>query len=179
MCFLHQNVLILYTYLRLPEPQQHEKIYFLPQTVTNSVKRPVVFTPRIPVQTRDDLYYNIVLVDRNYNRTRNEFNRLECGTLELTSAPLDNQPNMFKASIKVSEFTLIETEAAGRRRAEVIAKRHFMDNMGKWCYRIVVRIVFNLPCFLRIEYSFKFILARKEIITDSQSKHWRTKSERI
>nr|XP_019553721.2 uncharacterized protein LOC109423234 [Aedes albopictus] len=108
----------------------------LSETVSNYVELPSSFKPIIPVQTLDDLRTNIVLVNKNFRRTCEAFNQLQCGKLEFVTAPVDTKPGTFKTKIVVGEFTLIEAEAVGQRRAEVIAQRDFMHNMNMWCYRI-------------------------------------------
>ncbi|XP_065082542.1 uncharacterized protein LOC135704926 [Ochlerotatus camptorhynchus] len=108
-----------------------------PEIMTNNANHLTEFTPIIPIQTVEDLHNNIVLVDRNFIQTKREFELLQCGKMEVLVTPMENKSGMFEAKVQVGAFVLAETEAMGRRRAEVAAQRRFMKEMGNWCYRII------------------------------------------
>ncbi|XP_053695903.1 NF-kappa-B-repressing factor-like [Sabethes cyaneus] len=93
------------------------------------------FKPVANIQTLEDAYNNIVLLNNDYEQTKMEFNKL--GDSKLTMRITKNSDGTISVAVMIGELTLVSAVNNGEKMAVKTAKQVFLKTMQSHCYHII------------------------------------------
>ncbi|XP_058458829.1 NF-kappa-B-repressing factor-like [Malaya genurostris] len=93
------------------------------------------FKPVQDIQTIEDVYNNVVLMNNNYEQTKIEFDKLGTGQMQLVTSR-GSSGNVL-AQIQIAQFVLAKALCDGEKSAKKDVKELFLNTMAQHCYKII------------------------------------------
>lgn len=103
-----------------------------PSTASSRKHKPVQI-----IRSLEDIYNNIVIMNNDYEQTKNEFDRL--GKAKIGIVYSNDSKGKMIGSVQIGQFTVVQKAVdGGEKAAKKAIKLAFVETMAKHCYTIIV-----------------------------------------
>ncbi|EAT39803.1 AAEL008419-PA [Aedes aegypti] len=102
-----------------------------PSTASSRKHKPVQI-----IRSLEDIYNNIVIMNNDYEQTKNEFDRL--GKAKIGIVYSNDSKGKMIGSVQIGQFTVVQKAVdGGEKAAKKAIKLAFVETMAKHCYTII------------------------------------------